>query len=72
MTGKDSRVVGNKFLLLQRLYKRPEYNYSQIKLDKSLLKENFLEMFITHLDHNSKMLAILFVFPSNYLKNGMK
>ena len=72
MTEKDSRVVGNKFLLLQRLYKRPEYNYSKIKLDKSLLKENFLEMFITHLDHNSKMLAILFVFPSNYLKNGMK
>ena len=32
MTVKDSRVVGNKFLPLRRLYKRPEYNYSKINL----------------------------------------
>ena len=28
MAEKDSRVVGNKFLPLHRLYKCPEYNYS--------------------------------------------
>ena len=27
MAEKDNRVVGNKFLPLHRLYKRPEYNY---------------------------------------------
>ena len=38
MTQNDSRFVGNKFLPLHRLYKRPEYNYSKIKLDISFLK----------------------------------
>ena len=30
MAEKDSRVVGNKFLPLHRLYKCPEFNYSKI------------------------------------------
>ena len=54
MSEKESRVVGNKFLPLHRLYKRPNYNYSKIKLDNSLLKQNFLEILTTHLDHNLK------------------
>ena len=44
---KDSRVVGNKFLPLPRLYKCPEYNYS-------FLKQNFVQILTTHLDHNLK------------------
>ena len=54
MSEKESRVVGNKFLPLHRLYKRPNYNYSKIKLDNSLLKQNFVEILTTHLDHNLK------------------
>ena len=52
MAEKDSRVVGNKFLPLHRLYKRPEYNYSKNKLDNSFLKQNFVKILTTHLDHN--------------------
>ena len=51
MTEKD-RAVGNKFLPLHHLYKRPEYNYSKIKLDNSFLKQNFVKILTTHLDHN--------------------
>ena len=51
---KDGRVVGNKFLPLHRLYKCPEYNYSKNKLDNSFLKQNFVKILTTHLDHNSK------------------
>ena len=40
MAENDSRVVGNKFLPLHRLYKSPEYNYSKIKLDNAFLKQN--------------------------------
>ena len=54
MTEKDSRVVGNKFLPLHHLCKRPEYNYSKIKLDNSFLKQNFAKILTTHLDHNLK------------------
>ena len=54
MTEKDSKVVGNKFLPLHRLYKRPEYNYSKNKLDYSFLKLNFVKILTTHLDHNLK------------------
>ena len=54
MAEKDGRVVGNKFLPLHRLYKRPEYNYSKNKLDNSFLKQNFVKIFTTHLDHNLK------------------
>ena len=49
---KDSRVVDNTFLPLHRLYKRPECNYSKIKLDNSFLKQNFVKIVTTHLDHN--------------------
>ena len=35
MAEKEIRVVGKKFLPLSRLYKRPCYNYSKIKLDNS-------------------------------------
>ena len=51
MTEKDSRVIGNKFLPLHCLYKCPEYNYSKIKLDNSILKQNFIKILTTHLDH---------------------
>ena len=54
MTEKDSRVVGNKFLLLHYIYKRQKYNYSKIKLDNSFLKQNFVKILTTHLDHNLK------------------
>ena len=54
MEEKDSRVVGNKFLPLHRLYKAPQYNYSKNKLDNSFLKQNFVIILITHLDHNLK------------------
>ena len=54
MAEKDSRVVGNKFLPLHRLYKRPEYNYSKNKLDNSFLKQNFVKILTTPLDHNLK------------------
>ena len=54
MAEKDSRVVGNKFLPLHGLYKRPEYNYSKNKLDNSFLKKNFVKILTTHLDHNLK------------------
>ena len=69
MTEKDRRVVGNKFLPLDRLYKRPEYNYSKNKLDNSFLKQNFVKILTTHLDHNLKDAGYLFVFPSNLLKS---
>ena len=61
MTEKDSRVVGNTFLPLHRLFKRPEYNYTKIKLDNFFLKQNFVEIFTTHPDQNLDMLVILFV-----------
>ena len=54
LTEKDSRVVGDKLLPLRRLYKSPEYNYSKIKLDNSFLKQNFVKILTTHLDHNLK------------------
>ena len=43
MTEKDSRVVGNKFLPLHRLYKCPECNYSKIKFDYSFLETEFCQ-----------------------------
>ena len=46
MEEKDSRVVGNKFLPLHRLYKAPQYNYSKNKLDNSFLKQHFGGYFI--------------------------
>ena len=39
---------------MHRLYKRPEYNYSKNKLDNSFLKQNFVKILTTHLDHNLK------------------
>ena len=65
MAEKDSGVVSNTFLPLHRLHKHPEYNYSKIKLDNSFLKQNFVKIITTQLDHNFKMLPILFVFPSD-------
>ena len=55
MAEKDSRVVGNKFLPLHRPYKGPEYNYSKNKLDNSFLKQHFVKILTTHLDHNLKV-----------------
>ena len=34
---KESGVVGNKFLLLRCLFKRPNYNYAKIELDRSFI-----------------------------------
>ena len=53
MPENESRVVGNRFLPLHRLYKRTHYNY-KIKFDKSSLKQNFVNILTTHLDHNLK------------------
>ena len=44
MPEKESRVAGNKFLPLHCLCKRPDYNYSKVKLDNSLLKQNFVKV----------------------------
>ena len=52
MAEKESIVVGNKFLSLHRLYKRLDYNYSKLKLDKFFLKNFFVKILTTHLDHN--------------------
>ena len=52
MAKKESRVVGNKFLPLYCPYKFPDYNYSKIKLDNPFLKQNFVKILTTHLDHN--------------------
>ena len=49
MAGKESRVVGNKFLPLHRLFKHPDYDYSKVKLDNSFLKQNFVKILTTHL-----------------------
>ena len=54
MAEKDSRVVGNMFLSLHPLCKHPEYNYSKNKLDNSFLKQNFVKILTTHIDHNLK------------------
>ena len=55
MAEEQIRVVGIKFLLLHRLYKQPDYNYSKIKLDNYFLKQNFVKIVTTHLDHNLKV-----------------
>ena len=54
MAEKEIRVVGTKFLALHRLYKRPDYNFSKIKLDNSFLKENFVKIGTTYFDRNLK------------------
>ena len=51
---EKERVAGNKLLPLHRQYKRPDYNYSKIKLDDSFLKQNFVKILTTHLHHNLK------------------
>ena len=54
MAEKESRVVGKTFLPLYLLYKCPDYNYPKIKLDNFFLKQNFIKILTTHLDHNLK------------------
>ena len=54
MAEEETRVVGNTFLLLHRLYKRPDYNLSKTKPNNSFLKQNFVKMITTHIDHNLK------------------
>ena len=51
---KDSGVVGNGFLPLHHLYRRPEYDCSKNELDTSFLKQNFVKVLTPHLDHNLK------------------
>ena len=67
---KDSRVVGNKFLPLHRLYKRPEYNYSKIKIDNFFLKQNFVKILTTHLDHNLKDAGSFIRIPIKFFKKS--
>ena len=53
MVEKGSRVVGNKFIPLHGLYKRTECNnYSKMKLDNSFLKQDFIKILTSHLNHN--------------------
>ena len=47
-------LLAIKFLPLHRLYKCPDYNYSKIKLNNSFMKQNFVKIITTHLDHNLK------------------
>ena len=54
MVEKECRVVGKKFIPLYCLHKRPDYNYSKVKLVNSFLKQNFVKILTTHLDHNSE------------------
>ena len=54
MAEKDSGVVGNGFLPLHCLYRRPEYDCSKNELDTSFLKQNFVKVLTPHLDHNFK------------------
>ena len=54
ITEKDSTVVGNKFLPLLSLYKRPEYNYSKTELDNSFFKQDFVKILTTHLNNKLK------------------
>ena len=54
MAETKCRVVGNNFLPLHRLYKRPDYNCSNINLDNSFLKQSLIKILATHLDHNLK------------------
>ena len=70
MAEKDSRVVGNKFLPLHRLYKPPEYNCSKNKLDNSFLKQNFVKILTTHLDHNLKDAGYLIRVSIKSFKNS--
>ena len=71
MAEKDIWVVGNELLPLHHLYKHPEYNYSKIELDNSLLKQNFVKMLTTHLDHNLKDARyFICVFIKSFLKHA--
>ena len=74
MAEKDCRVASNKFLPLHCLHKRSEYNYSKIKLDNSFLKQNFVKIITTHLDHNLKdagyfILVSIKSFKKSFLKH---
>ena len=70
---KNIGVVGNKFLPLHGLYKRPNYNYSKIKLDNSFLKQSFVKILTTHLDHNLKDAGyFIFVSIKSFKKSFLK
>ena len=47
MAETKCRVVGNNFLPLHRLYKRPDYNCSNINLDNSFLKQSLIKILAT-------------------------
>ena len=68
MVEKESRVVGNGFLPLHRLYKRPDYNHSKIKLGNSFLKQNFVKILTAHLDHNLKDAGYFILVSIKYFK----
>ena len=53
--------------------KRPEYNYSKTKLDNSFLKQNFVKILTTHLDHNLKDASYFVrVFSKSFKKSFLK
>ena len=70
MAEKKSKVVGNKLLPFHRLYRRPDYNYSKIKLDNSFLKQNFVNILNTHLDHNLKDAGYFLRVSIKFLKSS--
>ena len=53
---------------MHRLYKRPGYNYSKVKVDNSFLKRNFVKILTTHLDQNLKDAAYFIQAYIKYFK----
>ena len=67
---KESKIIGNKFLPLHGLYKRPIYNYSKIKLDNFFLKQDFVIILTFFIDHNLKNAGyFIFVSIKSFLKH---
>ena len=67
---KESKIIGNKFLPLHGLYKRPIYNYSKIKLDNFFLKQDFVIILTFFIDHNLKNAAyFICVSIKSFLKH---
>ena len=70
MVERDSRVVKNKFLPLHHIYTNVQsiYNYSKFELDNSFLKQNFVKILTTYLDHNFKDAGYFICVSIKYIK----
>ena len=70
MVERDSRVVNNKFLPLHHIYTNVQsiYNYSKFELDNSFLKQNFVKILTTYLDHNFKDAGYFICVSIKYIK----